>query len=175
MDSNILKILQKKGKDSSSAEKELALDRKILAREKEHFESYVFYHGCLGAYGFVWDILTQIRNMFFLTNHEETRTLRAFENVFKGIDDIKSFILQMIHLEEGSNEENLDKENTSKGKIDNYSEGYQARGLSANISYYGNYKCFTSDSNHYFRSGTSLKPPLSAFELLESFLSELRL
>lgn len=175
MDANILNILQKKGKDSSIAEKELTLDRKILAREKEHFESYVFYHGCLGAYGFVWDILTQIRNMFFLTNHEETRTLRAFENVFKGINDIKSFILQMIHLEEDFNKDNLDKENTSKGKINNYSEGYQARGLSVNISYYGNYKCITSDSNHYFRSGKSFKPPVGAFELLESFLTELKI
>lgn len=156
-DENIRILLREKGEKFDEIENiSLPLVKKILSTEADYRDFYVLYTGTSAKWGIFFDILTQIHNVRFSTNYEDTRIFRIFEDIIAS--DIKSFVSSQ----------------SAKVRSDqyiDYTHGYQTQALSTNLFLFGNHTTgYFSDTYGYFKGGRSQPTDFETFTALHNIL-----
>ncbi|PIZ32537.1 MAG: hypothetical protein COY39_05290, partial [Alphaproteobacteria bacterium CG_4_10_14_0_8_um_filter_37_21] len=134
---------------------------KVMEKEREMQNWFVFYHTLPGKLGFIYDIATEFRNILRLKGSDSMHSLRSLEKFFKGLADVDAFI-----------EDELKRQNkTDFTAMNNYEGTFQEKGLSVNMTLFGNKEVDTSSSFHMFHANKTISPP-NYERFLAALLSE---
>ena len=134
---------------------------KVMEKEREMKNWFVFYHTLPGKLGFIYDIATEFRNILRLKGSDSMHSLRPLDKFFKGLADVDAFI-----------EDELKKQNkTDFREISDYQGTFQEKGLSVNFTLFGNKDASFSSSFDMFHQNRTVSPP-NYEGLLVALLSE---
>ncbi|ARB92845.1 ankyrin repeat domain-containing protein [Legionella longbeachae] len=134
----------------------------IIEAEANHPNHIVLYHATNAHIGFFYDLISKVRSTLVCA---DIRSLRTFDDVFAGLNDVEAFL-----------QEQCRKQNVSRQELNNYSADYQEKGLSCNFSVFANYNHPTSSSFEYFYTNSTAtnndkKVLVSAFNMLLRYLN----
>lgn len=120
-----------------------------MRHERKMKDWFVLYHSLPGQLAFLYDVLTEFRNVLRLQGSNSIHSLRAFDKFFKGLQNVEEFVEASI----------AEQKESSFKYIDNYKGHFQERGLSTNISLFGNPNTLGSSTFNYFHENYTSTPP----------------
>lgn len=135
-----------------------------MAKERENKDWFVFYHTLPNELSFFYDVVSLFRNFFRLQGADQKHSLRMFDHVFQGLENVEQFVQDEMHKQRLANFQNLD----------NYKGTFQHKGLSANMMLFGSQGDPLSESFiMFFNNRSGQRPDLDA--LYNQFFGQLSL
>ncbi len=114
----------------------------VVQNESNFKQHAVLYHATNAQMGFASDVISLLRSCLRL---EQTHSLRAFDEVFAGLDNVEAFLKDQCEKQGIKNRQQLD----------NYEHGYQEKGLSCNFGLFFNHSSDSSSTFDSFRTNTA--------------------
>jgi|GEM_PF-5116672 len=121
----------------------------LLEERKKGADVDVFYHGCDGNTGYLYDIFTELRQLLRGQFSKDTKILRALDEAFAGVETAGDFVARFT--KDGFFSGNYSKD-TSRG------HHYADSGISANATLFGSPDTSGSCTLSYFFHSHSAQP-----------------